>query len=453
MKRRILLIMVLEVACLVGGTAFAATIHVPSDQPTIQDGIDAADEGDTVLVADGTYTYAGNIDLDFQGKAITVRSENGPENCIIHGLGSRRGFYFHSGEGESSEVRGFTIMNARAWGDSIGLGGAIYCGDPDFPNGAGGCSPTIAECVITGSTADSKGGGIYCSFYSNPTIINCIISDNTAYQGGGIYSYLSSPTIANCTISGNAVGNSGGGIYCDISSPVVTNCTIIGNDVQNFGGGIYWDASSPIVTNCILWGNSWGEIHPETTTATYCDVEGGYPGEGNIDADPLFVDPETGDFHLLAYSPCIDAGDNDAPGLPATDFEGDPRIIDSDNDGTDTVDIGTDEYAGAYPRINKLRPRSCLPNERIRIIGAGFGDTQGDSLVHIGNKNTYDADSSRIKLWTDTKIKVKIPYAYKKCSWFKGGDGEYRKQKVWVTVDGVESNKKTLKVLKPADCE
>lgn len=102
--------------------------------------------------------------------------------------------------------------------------------------------------------------------------------------------------------------------------------------------------------------------------------------------------------------------------------------------------------------IDKLRPRSCLPNERIRIIGAGFGDTQGDSLVHIGNKNTYDSTSSRIKLWTDTKIKVKIPFANKKCSWFTGGDGEYRKKKVWVTVGGVDSNKKNLKVLKPDNC-
>lgn len=62
---------------------FAATIHVPFDQPTIQAGIDAAVAGDIVVVADGTYTGPGNKDLDFKGKAITVRSLNGPQNCIL----------------------------------------------------------------------------------------------------------------------------------------------------------------------------------------------------------------------------------------------------------------------------------------------------------------------------------------------------------------------------------
>jgi hypothetical protein len=104
--------------------------------------------------------------------------------------------------------------------------------------------------------------------------------------------------------------------------------------------------SPTALTNCILWGNAGGELGGEPATVTYSDVQGSYAGEGNIEADPLFVDPASGDFHLGPGSPCIDVGDNDAPGLPEYDFEGDPRILDGDLDGTPTVDMGVDEVAG-----------------------------------------------------------------------------------------------------------
>jgi len=203
------------------------------------------------------------------------------------------------------------------------------------------------------------------------------------------------------------------------------------------------------VTNCILWGDNPDEIfnvEGSTPSVTYSNIQGGYPGEGNIDLDPLFVNVTTGDFHLQQGSPCIDAGTNGAPELPDTDFEGDPRVVDGDNDGTATVDMGADEYIPPVG-IDRLRPRRCEPGEVIRIIGYGFGDTQGDSVVHIGRR-TFDSSSPRIELWTDTKIKIRIPNY--KCEWFKGQD--YRRRKVWLTVDGVDSSKKRFKVMKPASC-
>jgi hypothetical protein len=101
--------------------------------------------------------------------------------------------------------------------------------------------------------------------------------------------------------------------------------------------------------------------------------------------------------------------------------------------------------------IEKLRPRSCKPGETLRIIGAGFGDTQGDSVLHIGPK-TYDFSSGRIKLWSDTKIRMRIPFKKKPCDWYTDGDGTYKKRKVWVTVGNADSNKKRLRVLKTEAC-
>ena len=198
-------------------------IHVPGDQPTIQAGIDAAVDGDTVLVADGTYTGAGNKNLDFYGKAITVKAENGPDHCVIDCEGSEtdphRGFYFHSGEDENSVVQGFTIRNG-------------FIVEPD------------------------DGAGIYCE-YASPVITGNIITGNTALDnGGGIYCHSGAPAITCNTITGNTAGNSAGGIYC-ISDchAVIANNTIALNTATS-AGGVICRESSIVIRNNIIQGNS-----------------------------------------------------------------------------------------------------------------------------------------------------------------------------------------------------
>ena len=201
---------------------------------TIQKSIDSAVNGDTILVAPGTYTGPGNRDIDFYGLAITVRSESGPENCIIDCNGSdanpHRGFYFHSDEDANSILAGFTITNGYGLKDRkfAGLmrsvGGAIFCD---------ASSPTIANCIISGNSAERVGGGIYCE-HSSPTITNCTISGNWVTwewaTGGGIYCWNASSDITNCIISSNSAGR-GGGICCDHSSLMINHCIIgrIGN--------------------------------------------------------------------------------------------------------------------------------------------------------------------------------------------------------------------------------
>jgi len=238
---------------------FSVVIHVPGDYPTIQEGIDAAVDGDTVLVADGIYLGMSNRDISFKGKVIIVRSENGSENCIIDCEGSpsdpHRGFNFHSREGQNSILQGFTIRNGHVESSSTNEfnGGGIKCTQS---------SPTIKNNIIIWNTAGDGmigyGGGIYCEMAS-PTIINNIIRANEGTFGGGIHcNHNASPLIFNNTISHNR-SHSGGGIECDWSStPTISNNIISENEVGEYGwgGGIYCSDGSPVITNNLVFRNT-----------------------------------------------------------------------------------------------------------------------------------------------------------------------------------------------------
>ncbi len=152
--------------------ASAHVLHVPSEYLAIQNGINAAIDGDTVLVASGTYTGANNRGLDFLGKRITVMSEIGSSETIIDCEQSDRGFYFHTGEDSTSILESFTIINGEVAGESSG--GGILCLY---------ASPTIRSNIITNCYA-YWGGGIGC-LAANPTIIGNSIIDNEGARGGG----------------------------------------------------------------------------------------------------------------------------------------------------------------------------------------------------------------------------------------------------------------------------
>ena len=223
---------------------YAVTINVPADQPTIQSGIDVAQNGDTVLVDDGIYKGEGNVNIDFKGKGITLKSRNGAEATIIdcEEKENTRGLIFQNDETDASVLDGFTIKNG----------------------------------------VHEHGGGIYLS-YASPTIKNCVIDSNQSIGFGGIYCYNSDSIITDCTI----IRNFGGGIFImgrtehkgvvlkeTPAQPTLKNSTI----AENTGNGVYcMDDVDPIITNCVVSHNSArGILYSYTRTdnpITNCRIE------------------------------------------------------------------------------------------------------------------------------------------------------------------------------------
>ncbi len=340
-----------------------STLHVPAEYATIQAAIDAAPVGAQIAVADGTYTGVGNRDLDFGGKSITVGSASGdPTLCIIDCENAGRGIRFNSGEGPDSVFDGFTITN----GSQIdGSGGGIAC--------ISNSSPTISNCVLRENVA-KYGGGIFCKS-SSPVVTGCMIADNTASnRGGGVRCWASAhPMLVNCAIVRNSSDHLAGGLDCQQSSdPSLTNCTITANVADTEGGGVYCSsASEPTFANCIVWGNTPDAVSadPYAPEFIYSDIEGGWTGAGNIDSDPLFLDPNNGDYHLAATSPCLDTGrDESLPGGLVGDLDGLPRITDGDGVGVPPAHVDM----GAYERP------ALLP-----------GDLNCDGVVDFGDINPF----------------------------------------------------------------
>ncbi len=284
-----------------GASCTAMPLRVPGDFTLIQDAIDAAFEGDTILVGDGTYTGVGNKDLTFDGKGIVLRSENGADSTIIDCEGSGRGITFDNAEDDAAVLDGFRIVNGSVSGAGNERGGGIFI-DTAYP--------TIRNCVIDNCTSYWEGGGIYITDWSAtnpaPEFSNCVVNGNTAWNvsgsfrdGGGVCIYMSSASFNDCDFNNNE-GDDGAGVYLASSNATFDGCRIGGNvgmDSGAYGGGLYVALGNPSFTNTMITENTavyGGGVYVNGNAAfTNCEIlhNVGDPGGGVYvyDAEPSFT--------------------------------------------------------------------------------------------------------------------------------------------------------------------
>lgn len=359
------------VAIAIGVPAVAQrTLRVPGQYASIGAAMTNAGNGDTILVAPGTYREL----VDFTNKSVWLRSTHGASVTTIDGMGQGATVTFGTAAASGASLDGFTVTGGSRAGVRC-IGGA----------------PTVANCTVIGNQAyrdctcstscsvTADGGGIYITGAAR--VVDCTVQNNTCRadpsatctavrsataSGGGIYArgparidrclLIGNQSTASVVAPGAASAAWGGGAALDPSARI-TNSAIFFNAADDGGGGV----SGGTVVNSIVIGNrtvTWGvdgsgvtavtvtnsiirENNPNRTRqiaasqVSYCNLDWYQQGVGNIVADPKFLDQS---YHLAADSPCIDRGTSGAIGLPATDYEGDPRVVGG------APDIGADEF-------------------------------------------------------------------------------------------------------------
>ncbi len=318
----------------------------------IQAAVDVAMDGETVWVSNGVYAAGSRTAGDMTSRvaitnAITVRSVNGPSDTIIRGTPTICGVYM----AEKAWLIGMTVTNGGTYGVNVG--------------GVSGGS--LSNCVLAENTGFAAGGA-----YSN-TLYHCNLSGNTGYGGGGA---AFGSTLFNCLLVRN---------QSDVAAATVCtlyNCTMVDNTGD--AGSVFYCT----LYNCISSGNS----EFDWDSAIYYSLGSYYPmnGVGNIDADPLFVDADNGDYRLRPNSPCVNAGTNVFWTAGAVDFDGQRRIYPVGG----RVDMGAFEFTGDALALHK-GDAVLTAGQALGLGAAGqFMILNGTQLVFVAGTvtNVLDGD-------------------------------------------------------------
>jgi hypothetical protein len=372
----------------------------------IQDAVDAAFAGGTIIVSNGVYQTGSRVLYSTMTnrvaviKPLTLQSVNGASATVINGSQMVRCLYLTN----HVSVTGFTLQNG------IEVNGAgVFCqsaddvlndcaltgnsSPADWSSGGGAYGGTLNRCVLVGNSASYLGGA---AVYA--TLNFCVISNNArpAYGGAACLS-----TLNNCLVSSNAAAWGGGVDNCDVNNSLLignvanyggggaiwstlNNCTVVGNTVPpdpgTYGGAGIYDGT---LNNCIVYYNHGDNYTADWTglSLNYCCTTPDPGGTANIISAPQFVDLAGGNFRLQTNSPCINAGNN-AYVTVTNDLDGNPRIQGG------TVDIGAYEYQ---------TPTSVISYAWLQQYGlptdgtADYADTDGDGF---SNWNEWRAGTS-----------------------------------------------------------